>query len=81
MKTISTFAAAAVGVFLALSPASSATYRYNGSTIHGIIIPNCPFNGPVIHGIIIHNCHPIHGIIIMHHPIRGVVKNPPSVQK
>jgi hypothetical protein len=68
MKTICTFAAAAMAVFLALSPAWSATYHYYGSKIHGIIIHNCPFHGPVIHGIIIHKCHTLHGIIIVHRP-------------
>jgi hypothetical protein len=81
MKTICTFAAAAVGIFLALNPAWSATYHYKGSTIHGIIIRNCHFHGPIIHGIIIHKCHPIMGVVVMHPPIRGVVKSPPSVQK
>lgn len=66
MKTICTLAAAAVGTFLALSPAWSATYHQYGTRIHGIIIHNCNYSGGVIHGIIIHKCHPIRGIIIVH---------------
>jgi hypothetical protein len=67
MKTICTFAAAAIGIFLALSPAWSATHHIYGNRIHGIIIRNCDgYQGGVIHGIIIHKCHPIYGIIIVH---------------
>ena len=66
MKTIGTFAAAAVAVFLTLTPASSAVHHVYGPKINGIIIHNCNYRGGVVHGIIIHKCHPIRGIIIWH---------------
>ena len=66
MKTIGSFAAATVAVFLALSPAWGATYHAYGPKIHGIIIPNCHYKGGFFPGIRIHKCKPIHGIIIWH---------------
>jgi len=66
MNTIGIFAAAAMAVFLSLTPAWSATHHVYGKKIHGIIIHHCNYSGGVIHGIIIHKCHPIRGIIIWH---------------
>jgi hypothetical protein len=70
MRKICISAAAALAGLLAQSPAWSATYHMYQNTVHGIVIHNCPFTGNnIIHGIIIHKCHPIHGIIIFHHPV------------
>jgi hypothetical protein len=66
MKTIGTFAAAAMAGFLTLTPAWSATHHVYGTKIHGIIIHHCNYPGPIIHGIIIHKCRPLRGIIVTH---------------
>jgi hypothetical protein len=66
MKTIGTFAAATIAVFLALSPAWGGTYHVYGPRINGIIIHHCNYPGPIIHGIIIHKCRPLRGIIVTH---------------
>ena len=59
MRKICIAATAALTGLLAQSPAWSATYHMNQSTIHGVVFHNCYFNGGPV----------IHGIIIMHHPI------------